>query len=1337
VAAGGTASAPEASPPGLPKLRRGAAPPASPTPEQQRALRLLRQEAREYELGARDFRNTLTIIVRHHYEQKRRRILAALDREIALEKQLLVETRNEAIRRLEEFIAHYSGANAHRSATPDAMFRLAALYEERAREDFEAELAPRLKPAVDLYRRIIRDYPDYEEIAAVHYFLGHAYTDSNRFEQGQQAWRALVCANRFTVRADSVAAGRIAVDALPQDHDQKFWTQWYNKNPLPLDQIKVKGFARRVDPATALEEEELLFRDPYPEDCVPLPQQLQPGEQPRYLAEVWWQIGNYHFDHLDPGGGPFNLNRAASAYRHALRFTKPPLYGVALYKQAWTSFKQQRYRAAVEQFVQLLDYTDEQERKTGDPGADFRGEAYTYIAGAVTYVDLDGPPPDHPYIPRADVLDLESDPLVAEQKMAVAIERVQDPSLIPQDRKWTAEVYKSLAQEFIDITQNRNAIAVLELTLQRFPMDRDAPVMQNKVAELYDELSRLSPEGSAAREEYAVQALAARTQLAGYVGATPWTDANRNDPEALRQAEQLVRTGLKRAAADHTNFARHHYQKARELSDAGEQQALLQKAIAEYRLAETGWAAYLGQDPNAFDSYETQFWLADARYWVVVLQVLIGQTPSQQDVEAAVAAAQAVRDSNQDDKYLQPAAYYMVSVYDKVLEQQYRLFRESRGARGIEERTEVRFSGEGKQRQVVRSPLPPEMLAANDARDAYNACVPLDRDPEHNGLLYAFQVAQNHFLYGHFEAARRRFEPLYQHYCGKNQWGYLAWERLISMANFERNADESRRLAAGKSCAIDAETRAQEDSIRKPVKQGVAYLDARTLYEQAEQTPSGPERDKKWREAAAAYKVALDAAPDRDEAPEAAMNGAYAYKQVGEYDKAIQMYQLFIARYGDTKTLARLQAGDPQAQPPLAPSPAQYAERTKYLKSAYDALAGAYVLFFDYPRAAGTFDTISTNQHFSGEHRRAAALQALGLYASLGDPGGMDRARQRLRELGASAPELAEADFTVASAELKKWDEFSPNEGANAAARRRALRAMVEYYERHQRNMAARQWVVHAAYWAAKLHRAAASPVVNTWWTNTIRAFERYKASAPRKEGRSTALGSPEAGMAAEAEYTMIDAALAATFDYETGHHHYKGTTVEVIREYRADAVTARQWHTKLQHAIDAHLSPKWTIAALARQGSLYDSLRTGLYSAREPALRMFDAKTEQALKRAEESGNPELEEKADEIRMKVRTAWRNARERELHSADAVVVKRYGQAVVLARRYNVSAAAVTRAIRRLAYFTDVIGEAKLAQYAASVADLNYAPGMFLRRRPGLVTAPRPQGMPRPLPALVP
>ena len=59
----------------------------------------------------------------------------ALDTEITTEKKGLRDAREEAIRRLEAFVAKYGGTNAHPENTPDALFRLAALYEERARTD--------------------------------------------------------------------------------------------------------------------------------------------------------------------------------------------------------------------------------------------------------------------------------------------------------------------------------------------------------------------------------------------------------------------------------------------------------------------------------------------------------------------------------------------------------------------------------------------------------------------------------------------------------------------------------------------------------------------------------------------------------------------------------------------------------------------------------------------------------------------------------------------------------------------------------------------------------------------------------------------------------------------------------------------------------------------------------------------------------------------------------------------------------------------------------------------------------------------------------------------------
>src|SRR4029079_19728683 len=100
---------------------------------------------------------------------------------------------------------------------------------------------------------------------------------------------------------------------------------------------------------------------------------------------------------------------------------------------------------------------------------------------------------------------------------------------------------------------------------------------------------------------------------------------------------------------------------------------------------------------------------------------------------------------------------------------------------------------------------------------------------------------------------------------------------------------ESTRLAEAekqKSCAVTEENKTSAGLIVNPTLQEAAFVNARKKFEEAKNHPPGPERDKLWREAAAMYEAALKAAPARDEAPEAAMNAAYASKQDGEYNKA-------------------------------------------------------------------------------------------------------------------------------------------------------------------------------------------------------------------------------------------------------------------------------------------------------------------------------------------------------------------------------------------------------------------------------------------------------------------
>lgn len=1319
-------------------------PPPDPTLAQLRALGVLQKEATNYEKQANDYQQTVASIVKQHFEQRRRQLLVSLDRELVIEQDALQTARKNAISRLENFVAKYSGDNADPEATPNAMFRLAALYDERARSTTSIELSPDdLKPAIALYKRIIKEFPNYPELAGVYYYLGHALYDSERLEEGQQVWRSLVCHNLYPypVSTDPKDPDIDIVGQVEQDHDRDYWIGWHHRFPTPESLGQPEHGAKAANDDAAQTAWETTYRTPFPDSCEPLHQPPRPGQDPRYIAEIWWKIGDWYFDEIDPKAGPYAFNRATTAYRHSMRASsqqKGVLYGVAMYKLAWTYFKQQRYEAATREFINLLHYTDEVERLTGDPGADFRAEAYTYIAGSLTYSDFVGPGENEPYIPRSDVLDLETDPVVIEKKMRIAIDRIQDPKLIPQDKPWTFDIYSALGEEYKELNQQYNRIELSEKALATWPLHRDAPSIQAGIADTYDELTRLSREGTLERKENAAKALDARSKLASYVGDSPWVQANRDDPEALQIAETLVMHGLQRAAVEHTNRARSFLQYAEQLGDPKERTLALEQALGEYRLGERAWQAYFQQDENSPDAYEARFWLADARHGIVYTKVLMGQTPTVGEVLKAREAAVQVRDSNEDDRRMEVAAYYAVDLAFLVQDDRLRVYRETQGAQGLEERNEVEIVGEGDERHAVAVPVPPVVQFRNASQQEYINTVPPSLDINNRSPMFAFQIAESLFFYGQFDEARKHYEPIYAKECGKTEYGYRAWERLLTMSNLQKDVERSTALAQAekaKSCATSEEQKTASVLLINPTLQEAAYREARIAFETAQNAPESPERKELWRKAARLYQNALEQAPQRQEAPEAAMNGALAYKQLGEYDKAISMYELFISRYGDEKTLTALEKGDPKANPPVVANPANYEERVKYLKQAHDALSAAYVLFFNYRKAAEQYDTISNINRFEQKDRREAAKLALTLYANMGDKTKATTLQKRFLQLGPSEQERAEADFILARGEMNEWDERGKDDGANRTARQKALSAMTLYHTRYKNNRQAARYVVVASYNAAKLHRAGGSNLAQEWYKRTIVAFEQWKGAAGQKDGKNAALATAEASMAAEADFRMLDQEIREKFDYDSGHHRYKGTTVQVIQSYRGDAGKAKSYHDKLQRVIDAYLSPEWAVAARSRQGSLYDSLRSGLYNAREPALKLFSDKEETLLKRLEASDVEEHQDKADQFRQNRQMVWMQTRDRELTDADKVMVKRYVESVALGRKYNISNPAIDRAVERLAFFTEVLGDAKLKEYSQGISGFEYTDRMFLQSRPGIISQTDVDPIPHPLPVV--
>jgi hypothetical protein len=1294
------------------------------------ALRELEREAGAYESAARDYRDVITRIVQHHYEDRRRRVLAGLDAEISLEKKGLRDAREEAIRRLEAFVSAHSGAAAHPSSTPDAMFRLAALYEERARADTDTseDLARGLRPAIALYKRILREFPGYRERAGVHYYLGHAYNDAGRALEAQQVWRALVCQNHFAYPTPPLAGDpeQDTVRPLPQDHDRAHWLGWRQQRPAPGGK-------------------DLTFENPYPEDCVPVPQQTPAGTEPRYLAEAWWLMGDHHFNEVDPAGGPFNLNRAESAYRRAVRFEKTAVHAVAMYKLAWTYFKQQRYDAAVRQFVELLRAADALEKRTGEPAADFRSEAFTYIAGSLTFVDFVGPDADAPFAARGDVPDTETDARAAERKMHVAVDRVQDARLVPQNERWTIDVYRALARELAELGQLHSMIEVDELVLQKWPLHRDAPVVADEIAGAYDRLASVERAGTAARAETAARALAARTRLSDYVGTTPWVQANLADHEAILAADRLAHRGLRRAAADHTNAGSALVQQADGLGEGSARDALLELALSEYQLAALAWSGPARDDDVGHDegsSYEARYWLADAHHQVVALSVKLGRSPAPGEVDTARRAAVAVRDSNEDDRYLQPAAWMVVDLAQQVLEDRHQVFRRSGGREGVAPRDVLRTTGAGAEEHVVADPLPREVADTVSARDEYVARVPPARDVQQYAARYLTQAAETEFVYGQLDEARRRFTALLEAQCGQSTYGFTAWVKLLSIANLQRDVERARPLLEGarkRSCATTSEEKAREREMIDGTSTAIDFEGAAKVFSDARAMPEGSLRAARWRKAAALYRAALERAPAADAAPEAAMNGAYAYKQVGDYEQAIALYELFAREYGGEASLARLEKGDPATTPPKAPDPARYASRVGYLEKAYEGLSAAYVLFFDYRRAAATYDTVANNARFRLPVRRDAARNAAILHANLGDRERLAEARTRLLGLDPSPEQRAEVDFQVASVDLGAWDEHGRDDGPNRAARLSAIAAMDAFHSANKGNAAAAPYVVRAAYHAADLRRAGRDPHAAEWCKNTVAAFERLRAVAPIVEGRSSALGSPEADLAASCAYRLLDDSIRDDFDRHAGR--YEGTLDRVKKSYEDDLARAETLAFKLQGIIEAFGSRAWSAAARTRQASLYDRCRTGLFFAREPALHLFNEREKRLLDAATGSNDPELLSRADDFRQNRRLLWRTARGRLLDDADRPTIRGYAEAALWARAWKVKSPAVDPAVQRLAYFTNLLGDARIRAYVSTLVDpetrrpFEYRDGLFLTTRPGLPLAPAARGLPEPLPAL--
>ncbi|MCL2448359.1 MAG: hypothetical protein FWD17_05380, partial [Polyangiaceae bacterium] len=691
-------------------------------------------------------------------------------------------------------------------------------------------------------------------------------------------------------------------------------------------------------------------------------------------------------------------------------------------------------------------------------------------------------------------------------------------------------------------------------------------------------------------------------------------------------------------------------------------------------------------------------------------------------------------------------------------------WQESGGSQGIEPRKEVKVDGPEGNKKVVVDELPAVIEDSMKARNEYVQRVPPERDKQNRALEYQFYGAEQYYLYGHFKDATDRFEVIYREHCGKDPLGYEAWKRLIVMSNVQNDTARSRQLAEAEqrnSCAKTDLQRAEETrgDLTTLVLQNAAYEDANRIFAQAKAAAAGPARDALWRKAGAMYEDALRRSPSHKDAPAAAINSAFCYKQVGEFNKAIDLYQLFISNYGSDEILGRLEHGgvDPEKKAKVDPNPQEYKERIKYLGMAYDALSTTYYGFFAYQRAAESFGKIANNARFDDDRRSNAARIAMVLYSNLGDRADMNRMYAVLVDpkMRLTPEKRAEAEYLRASFDYGQWNPAASETQGTAAARIQAISALTEFHSASKGRPEAARYTLEAGYRIAKMTQSAGDSAYRNWLKTTVVDWEAFRArpatvaGAGGKQTQVLATDAPYSDYGAEADFMLVDDAVRSEFDYATGHHHYTGNITDVTKLVDKDLGEAeKKWRPPLEHVATQYGSFEWATAATARIGSLYDSIRTGLDLV---VPKYFTPQQEALLKKLDDLANKldaaGQSDKADQIRQQeddtkdqVRNKWRQTKDQYMEVCTQKMVAKYVTAALTARKYNVKNLAVQAAVARLAYLTDYLGDDKMKVYVENTPDpfnpnskLVYVRGEFLQWRSGVVSTPPPSGEPAPLP----
>ncbi|MBI3182546.1 MAG: tetratricopeptide repeat protein [Myxococcales bacterium] len=532
----------------------------------------------------------------------------------------------------------------------------------------------------------------------------------------------------------------------------------------------------------------------------------------KFTVEAWVRIGEYYFDAYTEAD---SLSKAAAAYEAAIQDPAHALYDKALYKLGWTYYRMDRFDDAVDRFLALTDFYEARAKEKGEEvGGDLRNEALQYTA--ISFAD---------------------------EKWGSLV-KAQEKFTKLGGRPYEPEIYRRMANVYFDQTKHADAIEAYRLVLQKDPLAKDAPQIQQRIVQAYERDRRLE------------EAFAESSKLANMFGpGTPWHEKHKRDPDVLSAAQELAEKSLYSSAI-------YHHQQAL----VYKQESKFEQARAAFEVAAKAYDAYLARFPRSKNAYEMQFYLAECLY------------NSFQFAPAGKHYA-AVRDSPQDNKYLPDAAYSTVLAWQKQVELEVK-------AQTIP-KLEPILSKDRKEGEAVKPiPLAESEKSLVAASDAFVSKIP--KDDKAAGIAY--KAGELFYAHNDFPEARRRFEELVKTYPTAEVAKYatnLIVESLLTEKNWAEVEQVAGRLAANKE-VIDPKSELYKDLVKFKLA---------GRFKLADELMAKGDYDN----AAKKYIELVDEEPKHEFADKALNNAAVCYENVRRFESALKLYERIFREYPSSK----------------------------------------------------------------------------------------------------------------------------------------------------------------------------------------------------------------------------------------------------------------------------------------------------------------------------------------------------------------------------------------------------------------------------------------------------